>query len=638
MSQNIKPKIPKLKLEDKTADQRQALLFVWITAIESYLTYYDCLNVAVADMVPRILLVDYANQEALDAAHPNGVALVEGGPLVGDFDIYNLAYVAQQELLVKIQDALIIIKSGLGDQALLTYVSIHPDSSMNPYKILTRIKADLHRPTPSQLLLKKREFSSISINSGETAEEFAIRVRNSAYELSMIDRDHPISETEMVMQYCHGIISNSVYQHVLLGATDLMMRQTSVEECARLFTNHCEIAGSKPVGAKVMAVGMKDSSSSGRGSSSSKQNNSSSSSKGSRGRCWICGSHEHFASTHGKGWRDMEMKYKPSGDKKVNSTKSDSGKIRSKKKNSKAKKASKEVVVLKMLKAYESKEDAKKKISAVKSKSPMVSWDSCAEVTAFPQEVDGMTTVEATSKRLLVYGNGQSSKVSKITAMGDLDGIHISKDLTDALISIPALTMKGYKCIFTKKDMYLISPDGSVRFDKKDIVLRARKTGGVYSSKMNDVLQAMMERSEEADPPEIDDPVEPSEPSEEEESKHSSEYEAESTASEEKGKSASSSGLSSIPDRATIAGNIKFKQKEAKQASKMMKKYRADDAASRAAPKARAKKGKTHHDFTPRDVNVYPPRTPWTFGKESSDDPRRHVQSESEDSSESEED
>jgi hypothetical protein len=174
--------------------------------------------------------------------------------------------------------------------------------------------------------------------------------------------------------------------------------------------------------------------------------------------------------------------------------------------------------------------------------------------------------------------------------------------------------------------MYLISPEGTVRFDSDNIVLRARKTGGVYSSKMTDVLQAMLERSEAVDPPEIDIPDRGSDMTE---SKRDSEQ-ALSTESEEE---ENLSILSSVPDRSTIRGNIKFKRAEAAKASRAQ---RSTPESGQVSTKSHSssKKEKRHHDFS-KASDIIRTNTPWTFARELGDysGTGRHVRSESDESS-----
>jgi hypothetical protein len=113
--------------------------------------------------------------------------------------------------------------------------------------------------------------------------------------------------------------------------------------------------------------------------------------------------------------------------------------------------------------------------------------------------------------------------VLRVGALGGLKDIHISDDLSENVISVARLCRQGYKVVFAKDDMYLVSKTGVVHGN--DIVLRARRAGGVYVAKMDNVLRAMQRESEEENPPsELSSPT-PSEAGESEaESSSSSDH------------------------------------------------------------------------------------------------------------------
>lgn len=492
---DLRLKIPMLKLEEKSAHEKQAALLTWITKMERYLTFYHCINPVKRNLVPEAndILQGFGNEEEFDAAVAAGYAPVNQPDLVLAWDGpagYRAEMNKQVAELQEIQKALAALTAGLGSMALQYYIAIHPAEAENPYLIMNRIKADLFRPSSSVVMIKRQEFNSLAIRIGESAEEFAIRVRNATYELSVIDHLNPISEERMVQQMNFGITHNPTYKTVFLGSQNMLLGQPSVEELARQFTNLCQLARLNPVQKRDKKILRVNNS---YGESSVSKSSSSASGKGPR--CWYCGKYGHLWTSHGDEAKGKKLRFRPT----VSSSNSDN-RIKSLK-NKKAKKSSKGFII-KVTRVSDSR-SVRKILRTVSDRQEregnLVLFDTAAEVSAFKKTQKGMKITDENPNSHLVFGNNTVSKVSKIAAFGGLDNIHINKDLSDNVISIASLCKKGYKAIFTKGGMYLFSRDTELQVKEGHILLKAKRMGGVYGASVSDIMKAILEEDAEND-------------------------------------------------------------------------------------------------------------------------------------------
>jgi hypothetical protein len=443
----MKIKNPILKLEGKNADGRQKELSSWLTRMDSYLGFHGCVDVTKRNMA-SVPLIRYQNEAGFAAAHPQGfvpphpIGTPVGTPPLAavDWAGYQVLCVNQDAINLRMGYAVYAITSGLDGMSLNTYITTQPLIAGNPYLIMEKIRGDLYQDAPAVILMKRQEFGNLKIADNELAEDFALRVRSLAFEISIIDGTRAVTDADMVQQFNSGISSNPVYQQVFIGSTSTFSNQPNVEEAAKQYTNYCRMTGAKPISGnskKLLRIGSSDG------------NNR-------KGKlvCWHCGESGHSASVHGKG---VDLPYKPAdwkprremraGDMRKRSSKS------AKKDDGKVKKSSKKSFKIQTIRL--AKGSGSKMILQMSSNDDQVLFDSGAEVTAFRSEPDGLEITHEDPHRTLIFGNNQTSKVLRVGALGGLKDIHISDDLSENVISVARLCRQGYKVVFAKDDMYL---------------------------------------------------------------------------------------------------------------------------------------------------------------------------------------
>ena len=316
-SKGIRLKTPILKLESKTGDEVYSALLNWTTKMKAFLKFHHCWRPVETDLLPddNDIMRQFDSAAQFNAAVAEGYVFAPNPDIMANWNLYRIPMLAQKNILSEIENALAAITSSLYPMALQKYIATHPEESGNPFLIWRRINNDLYQPSDSVILMKRQEFSSMKIKQGESVDEFAIRMRNKTFELSIIDPLQPIPESIILRQFNYGITVNPILKMIFMGSQTEFSNFLTIEDAARQYTNLCQLMRVDPVRLnkekkKVLVTGQEE----------TKNDSKSSSDKGPL--CWFCGKRGHLASSHGKDSKGKELKFKPDFGKKSKKTSS----------------------------------------------------------------------------------------------------------------------------------------------------------------------------------------------------------------------------------------------------------------------------------------------------------------------------
>jgi hypothetical protein len=108
----------------------------------------------------------------------------------------------------------------------------------------------------------------------------------------------------------------------------------------------------------------------------------------------------------------------------------------------------------------------------------------------------GMDSNSQKVNKTLIYGNNQTSKVSKVASLGQLKEIVISSSLSDNIISVSQLASLGYTIVFSKRKAHILSKDYEMFADKEQIIKSCKGKNGLYYISLDDLSEILLEEAD----------------------------------------------------------------------------------------------------------------------------------------------
>jgi hypothetical protein len=104
---------------------------------------------------------------------------------------------------------------------------------------------------------------------------------------------------------------------------------------------------------------------------------------------------------------------------------------------------------------------------------------------------DGMKSKSSKVNKTLVYGNNETSKVSKVAALGQLREVAISSSISDNIVSVSQLAALGYTVVFSKAKAHILGKNYEMMVKKDDIVKTCKCKNGLYNISINDLVEML---------------------------------------------------------------------------------------------------------------------------------------------------
>jgi len=120
----------------------------------------------------------------------------------------------------------------------------------------------------------------------------------------------------------------------------------------------------------------------------------------------------------------------------------------------------------------------------------VVVHDSGAEVTVFQSTPRVMSDVVQTNKTI-VHGNNQKTVVNQMGTIGEFTDVLVSRSVTDNIFSTSRAADLGYVSVFAQNNVYILKPDTHLNFRREDIACIGEREGGLYLTKLPDMLKMM---------------------------------------------------------------------------------------------------------------------------------------------------